>query len=488
MNIKAFMCKALSKYRSLPAAAKASLWFVICSVVQKGISFFTTPIFTRIMTTEQYGQVTLYNSWINIVCIFTTLNLQYGSFNTAQIKFAADRKSYTSSIQGLVALISLLALGIIYMFGANFSSFLGLPLIILLVMIVQVYGRFTTNLWMANCRFDYRYKGMSIVVLLSCLFGQILSVVFVLLSEEKGYMRILAVALVEMMFGFGIAMYNHKQGKKFFSGKYWKYALGFNLPLIPYYLSQVVFSVSDRIMISSMVGADKAGIYGLAHTVGLLLTFVVSAIRNSYTPWFFKQMKKDDGESVKKYNMMLTLAIAGMLLAFIFVAPELLLLMGGTTYYEAVIIIPPLVAGILFEFFTDPACNTLFFFERKGSLVLATIGCAVLNIILNYFGITRVGYYATAYATLLSYILFWLFLYLCAKNICKKNSLDWTQFMSLKPQVLVGVVFLFLTAIGMMLIDLWYIRYGILLAVAITAAVNYKKIVVLVQNILAMRK
>ena len=43
---------------------------------------------------------------------------------------------------------------------------------------------------------------------------------------------------------------NYKQGKKFFSKKYWKYALKFNIPLIPYYLSQVVFNTSDRIMIS----------------------------------------------------------------------------------------------------------------------------------------------------------------------------------------------------------------------------------------------
>ena len=44
-----------SKYRSLSVQAKAALWFTICSFLQKGISFITVPIFTRLMSTEEYG-------------------------------------------------------------------------------------------------------------------------------------------------------------------------------------------------------------------------------------------------------------------------------------------------------------------------------------------------------------------------------------------------------------------------------------------------
>lgn len=87
---KNIFSKFINKYRNMPLPVRASFWFVVCSVLQKGISFFTTPIFTRLLSTEQYGQVTLYSSRAAIVCIFTTLNLQYGSFNTAQVKFQDD--------------------------------------------------------------------------------------------------------------------------------------------------------------------------------------------------------------------------------------------------------------------------------------------------------------------------------------------------------------------------------------------------------------
>ena len=43
------MKKALAKYTALPIQVRASLWFLICSFLQKGISMITTPIFTRIV-------------------------------------------------------------------------------------------------------------------------------------------------------------------------------------------------------------------------------------------------------------------------------------------------------------------------------------------------------------------------------------------------------------------------------------------------------
>lgn len=48
----------LEKYHSLNVEVKAILWFTVCSFMQKGISFITVPIFTRLMTLKQYGQFT----------------------------------------------------------------------------------------------------------------------------------------------------------------------------------------------------------------------------------------------------------------------------------------------------------------------------------------------------------------------------------------------------------------------------------------------
>ena len=52
--------KLFEKYRSMSIVTRATIWFLICSIIQKGFAFITTPIFTRIMSTEQYGQYSIY--------------------------------------------------------------------------------------------------------------------------------------------------------------------------------------------------------------------------------------------------------------------------------------------------------------------------------------------------------------------------------------------------------------------------------------------
>ena len=66
------MNKIITKYRQMQLPAKAAIWFLICSFLQKGISVITTPIFTRLLTTAEYGQYNVFNSWFSIVNIFVS--------------------------------------------------------------------------------------------------------------------------------------------------------------------------------------------------------------------------------------------------------------------------------------------------------------------------------------------------------------------------------------------------------------------------------
>ena len=48
--------KIITKYRKCSVQVKASFWFLICAFFQRGISVITTPIFTRLLSTAEYGQ------------------------------------------------------------------------------------------------------------------------------------------------------------------------------------------------------------------------------------------------------------------------------------------------------------------------------------------------------------------------------------------------------------------------------------------------
>ena len=122
----AIVNKLLNKYHNMPIESKAGVWFVLCNIVQKGISTITVPIFTRIMNAEQYGNYTIYLSWQGLLLIFTSLNLYYGVFNNAMIKFKDDRDRYVSSMQGLTFSFTLLIFIIYLIFKHTCNQFLGI--------------------------------------------------------------------------------------------------------------------------------------------------------------------------------------------------------------------------------------------------------------------------------------------------------------------------------------------------------------------------
>ena len=89
------------------------------------------------------------------------------------------------------------------------------------------------------------------------------------------------------------------------STKYWKYALNYNLPLVPHYLSQTVLNQSDRIMINSIVGSSAAGIYSLAYSASVILTIVNQSVLNSYNPWMYKKIRDKEYDSIGEVSVML---------------------------------------------------------------------------------------------------------------------------------------------------------------------------------------
>ena len=86
------MKSLIRKLQTMPITAKVSLAYTICTILQKSLSFITLPLFTRLLTTEQYGQYSIYTSWMGIITILISLNLPYGSFSTAMVKYE-DRRN-----------------------------------------------------------------------------------------------------------------------------------------------------------------------------------------------------------------------------------------------------------------------------------------------------------------------------------------------------------------------------------------------------------
>ena len=104
------------KYKNLSIQIKATLWFLICLFLQKGISFIATPIFTRIMSTSEFGAYNVWLSWFGVTTVIVSLNLFCGVYTSGIIKFSDDRKNFSQSLVSLNLLLCLLWLVVYILF------------------------------------------------------------------------------------------------------------------------------------------------------------------------------------------------------------------------------------------------------------------------------------------------------------------------------------------------------------------------------------
>lgn len=413
------------KYRNLSIPAKAALWYLICKFLQSGISVLTVPLFTRLLTPSEYGVVSIFTSWTDIFAIFITLNLSYGIYNKGLLIYKDNRDVYSSQMLGLsitFGIVSTLLISVIYPLG--WESLIGVPYYVFLAMCLSTLISPSFNFWSARQRFEYKYKKLVVVTILTYVLGPLVSLIIVYFSKERAISRILSSMIVPSLCFLFFLIFIFSKSKSFYNRKVWKDSLSFNIPLVPHYLSQIVLSSSDRIMIGNIINSYSAGLYSIANSVASLILLVNSSVSASLNPWIFQNLEgKEYAVIHKKVNgIILVMGVLSILL--IALSPELLRLFASSEYFPARWAIPPISLGLFF-FFVANLCGTVEFYYLKNYIVLfASSICAVVNIVLNYILLPYFGYLVCAYTTMFSYLLFCLIHYVYINYLCKKELGD----------------------------------------------------------------
>lgn len=416
-----YVKKLLKKYNDIPIVAKATIWFVFCSTLQKCMSLITTPIFTRLMSTEQYGQFTVYNSWVQILTIITTFRLNYSVFNKGMSKYKEDRDSYASTMQIVTFAITAVLFLIYLIFQNFFNNLFELPGFIIMAMFCEMLVFPAVDFWTVRKRYEYIYRPVVARTILMVILNASIGIVAVLMSEEKGYARIMTVIGVNFIFGMSLFVYNLKKAKKVFVWEYAKFAILFNLPLMLHYISQYILDQFDRIMIQKMISMSAAAIYGVAYNAGLIVKIVTNSIGNAIVPWQYDKLEKREFKKLDDALFPVFVIVAVLSLVFSAFAPELIALLADKKYSEAIYVIPPIAMSVFFSFFYSVFANVEFYYDENRFTMYISMFGAALNIGLNYIFIDMFGYIAAAYTTLFCYIIYCLGHYLYMNYSVKKK-------------------------------------------------------------------
>ena len=467
------------KINSASPAAKASFWFVASNIILKGISFITTPIFTRLLGPEDYGITSVFITWEGVISVLATLSLSGGVYNIAMLKHKDDIDRYTSSMLGLtgICLTSVYAVCI----GINllFPKIFEIPTSYLLYMAIQTFTNSVISFWLMRKRFDYDYKKVLRYTISNAILSPLCAIVAILLfPESKAYAKIFGAGISGIVIGLVIMVQFLIRGKKLYHKEYYCFALKFNIPLVPHYLSSILLYSSDKLMIDAMVGAAQTGLYSVAHSISGIISVVTQAINQSLIPTTLKAIKSGNFGHIKKtVNGCLALMSVVCLLVSLF-AKEAVMVLADQSFVEATYFVPPLTFSVLVAFISGIVGNVLYYHEKTYYMTIFSVVNAILNIVANYFGIRWFGAVAASYTTLGSNLLT-LCLYCWA---VKREEPNFSKMFDLKWIFTVFVMYSLVTIYSIFFHDNLYARLGLLVAVLLAVVIFRKKMMQVIRS------
>lgn len=469
------------KYKKTSVPVKASLWYTICNILQKGISFIVIPIYTRVLSTTEYGEYSVFQSWLNILIIFATLNLYCGVFTKAMVEYDDDRDRYTSCMQALSTMLTV-GLFLIYLIRIEFwNSLFRMETMTMILMFLYFVFYPAIMFWSVRQRVEYKYKSMVIVTLLVSVAIPIISLLLLFYTDLRSKAVIWGYLLVQGVAGSIFYGYNFIKGKIFYEKKYWIHALKFNIPLIPHYLSLIVLGQADRIMIGKYCGTGKTAIYNLAYQVSMLMNIFIVAINNSLVPWTYARLKEKEYKSIKKTSNSLCIMNAVMTIGAILIAPEIIRILGTEEYIDAIWVIPMVTISVYFTFVYSLFSNVEFYFGQTKYVMVASVVGAILNIILNAMFIPKYGFIAAGYTTLFCYFTFMVMHFLFMRKVCSKQIGEELVY-DIKFIIVSCLLICAIGVLCMVLYNFTVIRYVVIVLGIVLYVVIRKKLVEIIKS------
>ncbi|AEV29385.1 membrane protein involved in the export of O-antigen and teichoic acid [Sphaerochaeta pleomorpha str. Grapes] len=460
-----------NKISELPEGVKASGALFLATILTTGIAYITTPVFTRLLSPNDFGKVSLFIAYQMTFGILAMFCLSYGVFNNGMLDFQGDRDGYSFSMLILSNGITILFSALVIPFLPAIKRFTGFDIPLLLLMVGIFLLQPAYNFWTARQRYELKYKVSAVFMILCAILSPVVSILCIIyLTGNPLYARLFGaqVPLLILYLGFYLLLAIRAKGKV--QTRYWKYAIGFNLPLLPHYLSTYMLNSSDKIMISYLINDSSTAYYSVAYAVASLVLLIWTAANSSLLPFTYEHCKAKDYLPIAKVtNKVLSVFFVGCIF-IIFLAPEVIAVMATTEYRQAIYVIPPIVGGVFFQAQYYMYANIIYFYKKPKYLMYVSVTTMLLNVMLNYFYIRRYGYLAAGYTTLACYMFQALFDYFALLKVVKEKIYDMRYLAYLSAAMFVFAIF------GNRLYALFVVRYALLAILSIGILVKRKLI------------
>lgn len=436
-----------------------TLTFAVGTFGSKLLVYFMLPIYTSALTTAEYSVTDLIAQTANLLAPLVCLGI-----TNSIIRFGLD-KSYRKDTVFTTALLCVaFGFGVLLLFWPLMASIAvldGYTILVYLYVLMSVLRSVCAGFVRALNKVRlFAYDGIQ-STFLTILFTILYLLVFDM--GITGYILAIVTAdflsTIFLFFAAGLRRYVRFSAV---NKKVTRAMLRFSVPLIPTSLFWWVTNVSDRYMVSYMIGNHENGLYTVAYKIPTLINLLSSIFMEA---WQMSAISEKDSPARNRFFSRVFNAYASLL----FCAASFLTLvcqfvtsfLVADSYYDSWVYIPVLLLATVFSCFCS-FLNSIYMVERKSHLSLFTIiAGAIVNIVLNFLLIPDHGAFGAAVATLLSYVVVCVLRIITAKQLIPMRI----NYMRLGTNILLVVVQCILTVSQVHLWWLWTLLLFLVLGV-----------------------
>lgn len=401
----------------LKSIAKNSSIYYLSGILTKGISFFLLPLYTSILSKENYGVLELMSIVSTLMIIIFTFQI-----NQAVARYYNELVNqkhiqiYTSTVI-FFSLMSFFTFFLLFtLFNSQISAYLSLPpsTAIWAGASISLNGMFYMS------QNQLTWKILPFKEMISSLVYNITTIgttIFLLVSLNKGIEGIFIAQCFGAVAGILVAFFFTKNDYAwFFSTKILKKLFKFSFPLIPGALSIFLYMFTDRICIKEMLGLDDLGVFSIGNKIATILTFTSLGVSSALSPLFYKYHKDPEVPEKIAFLFRVFSSVSFMIMGFLaFFSKEIIHFLTTTEYSGAARVIPFMLLAVYLNSLT-------FFFpglsisKKTFKISLIAISAGSLNVILNILFVPHYGILAAAVVTCLSFGLNFFLLYVYSQK------------------------------------------------------------------------
>ena len=379
--------------------------YSIPSFVNKGLSIFLVPLYTRVLSPSDYGALDIIIASSSLIHLTVALEITQGIARYyPEQKNDRDKITYASSAFWFTIVCYTVFLIGALIFSKQLSFFVLRSQNMTLVFVLGVvYMWFSglLNLVRNQFRWEMRskhYTLSSVILGLTTAFFSF-SLAYLL---RLGLIGILTGMISGTVVGLLYGIWHLRSSLRFrLSLIAIRSMLAFSVPLIPASIAVFISLYIDRIMINHFLTLNDVGIYGLGFRLAGIVNLLTTGFQTSLTPLIYSNYEKRD--TPEKISTIYRFFVCISLLLFIFLSlfsSEILKFASTSEFHAASQVVAFLAASILFSkmYVFAPGISL----SKKNHLILLiNIAGASLNILLNWVLIPQYGLMGAASATLI---------------------------------------------------------------------------------------